>query len=49
VNENLGSSQLLFRAGEPYPTGFVGYFDKATIGVNGNDVTYNFEPTVDRH
>jgi hypothetical protein len=46
VNEDVGSSQLLFRAGEPYPNGFVGYFDKATIGVSGNNVTYNFEPTV---
>lgn len=44
VNENFGSSQLLFRAGEPYPAGFVGYFDKATIGVGGNDVVYDFEP-----
>lgn len=44
VNEDPGSSQLLFRAGEPYPAGFVGYFDKATIGVSGNDVIYDFEP-----
>jgi hypothetical protein len=44
VNEDFGSSQLLFRAGEPYPAGFVGYFDKATIGVSNNDVVYDFEP-----
>jgi hypothetical protein len=46
VNEDFGSSQFLFRAGEPYPAGFVGHLDKATIGINGNDVVYDFEPFV---
>jgi hypothetical protein len=46
INENPGSSQLLFRAGEPYPLGFIGHLDKATIGVNGNNIIYDFEPTL---
>lgn len=46
VNENVGSSQLLFRSGEPYAGGFNAYLDKATIGVGGNDTVYDFEPLV---
>jgi hypothetical protein len=44
INEDLGSSQLLFRAGEPYPGGFVGHVDKVTIGVGTNTTTFDFEP-----
>jgi hypothetical protein len=50
INNGATSSQLLFRAGEPYggtpgaPGGFTGYLDKATIGVSGNTVVYDFEP-----
>jgi hypothetical protein len=44
VNEDFGSSQLLFRAGEPYPLGFVGYLDKLTIGVGSDIVVYDLEP-----
>jgi hypothetical protein len=46
VNEDSGSSQLLFRAGEPYPGGFTGFLDKATIGIGGNNTVYDFEPTI---
>jgi hypothetical protein len=44
VNENAGSSQLLFRAGEPYPLGFIGYIDTVTIGVGSNATVFDFEP-----
>jgi hypothetical protein len=42
-----GFGQLVFRSGEPYPTGFTGYLDKVTVGVsNGDTTTFDFEPTV---
>ena len=44
INEDLGSSQLLFRAGEPYPDGFIGFLDKVTIGVGSNTTVFDFEP-----
>jgi hypothetical protein len=44
VNENAGSSQLLFRAGDPHPAGFIGYVDKVTIGVGSNTTVFDFEP-----
>jgi hypothetical protein len=45
VNENLGSSQLLFRAGEPYPNGFIGNLDEVTFGIDGTSTVFDFEPT----
>jgi hypothetical protein len=46
INATPGSSQLVFRAGEPYPDGFTGYLDKVTVGVSGNTTVYDFEPTI---
>ena len=47
MNENVGSSQLLLRAGEPYPNGFIGHVDKVTIGLDGTNTVVDYEPAPD--
>jgi hypothetical protein len=39
-----GFGQLVFRSGEPYPTGFTGFLDKVTVGVGSNETVFDFEP-----
>jgi hypothetical protein len=41
---NPGFGQVLFRSGEPYPTGFTGYLDKVTVDVDGDVTIFDFEP-----
>jgi hypothetical protein len=43
IHPTLGA--IVFKAGSSW-AGFDGNVDAFTIGVNGNEVTYNFEPTV---
>lgn len=40
----LNDSLLMFRAGGPWTGGFTGNVDAFTIGINGVDNTYDFEP-----
>jgi hypothetical protein len=46
INATPGSSQLVFRAGEPYPSGFTGYLDKVTVGVGASCTIFDFEPSL---
>lgn len=39
------NGRLIFRAGGPWTGGFTGSVDAVTIGINGADTTYDFEPT----
>jgi hypothetical protein len=49
INATPGSSQLVFRAGEPYPAGFTGYLDKVTVGIGANTTVFDFEPFAVAH
>lgn len=42
----LNDSLLMFRAGGPWTGGFTGNVDAFTIGINGVEDTYDFEPEV---
>jgi hypothetical protein len=44
VFDGTNRGAVLFKAGGPWPQGFKGNVDAFTIGVNGDETTFDFEP-----